>query len=153
MTSPLVVIGFGNRLRGDDGAGLVVAEHLRGRLPAATVLELETVPLDLFTRWTAESEVVLVDAALGGSAPGTVHRFDAREEPLPAELFRLSTHAGGLAEAVELARALSCLPARLVVFAIEGATFEHGARISEAVARAVLRVASCVSAECGWRHA
>lgn len=149
----LVVIGFGNRLRGDDEAGLLVAEHVRAKLPAATVLSLETVPLDLFTRWNPASEVVLVDAACSGSAPGTVHRFDARRRPLPAELLRLSTHAGGLAEAVELARALACLPAALVVFAIEGGSFEPGARVSQPVARAVLEVAAQVVAEQGARHA
>lgn len=152
MTS-LLVVGFGNRLRGDDEAGLLVAELVRGKLPGATVLALDAVPLDLYTRWTPESDVVLVDAARSGSAPGTVHRFDTMARPLPAELLRLSTHAGGLAEAVELARALACLPAALVVFAIEGESFEPGARISQSVARAVLEVAAEVVAERGGRHA
>ena len=45
-----------------------------------------------------------------GAAPGTTRRLDASRERLPAELFRGSTHALGLAEAVELARALDRLP-------------------------------------------
>ena len=45
---------------------------------------------------------------------------------LPAELFRASTHHFGLAEAVELARAVGQLPERLVVFGIEGASFGRG---------------------------
>lgn len=142
-----LVIGFGNRLRGDDAAGLAVAERLRGRLPGATVLASETVPPDLFSWWGPTSRVVLVDAACGVLAPGAVHRFDALEAPLPCELLRVSTHTGGVAEAVELARALASLPRELVVYGIEGAAFEHGAPLSAPVARAVDEVVERVVAE------
>lgn len=140
------MIGFGNRWRGDDAAGLVVAEHLRARLGGVTVLACERVPADLFDLWLPATRVVLVDAARGGGAPGTVHRFDARATPLPCELLRVSTHTGGVAEAVELARALSSLPAELVVYGIEGASFETGAPLSAEVARAVDEVVDRLAA-------
>jgi hydrogenase maturation protease len=137
VSGPRVIIGIGNLLRADDGAGRLAASRLRERLPSATVHELEAAPPDLFDRWDEASHVVVVDAAHGDRAPGTLHRFDARAEPLPAELMRTSTHAGGLAAAVELARALERLPASLVVYAIEGQTFDLGGALSPPVARAI----------------
>ena len=66
---------------------------------------------------------------------GTIHRLDASERELPAELFRASTHHVGLAEAVELARALGRLPARTVIYGIEGESFEIGERAHAAQSR------------------
>ena len=53
----------------------------------------------------------MIDGVSSGAAPGTLHRFEVADEPLPAELFSSSTHALGVAEAVELARELDRLPA------------------------------------------
>lgn len=149
MTGEALVIGFGNRWRGDDAAGLCVADRLRERLPDVTVLTCERVPADLFDVWGPTSRVFLVDAACSVLEPGAVHRFDAREAPLPCELLRVSTHTGGVAEAVELARALSSLPRELVVYGIEGGCFEPGAALSGPVSRAVDRVVERVLADLG----
>jgi hydrogenase maturation protease len=76
-----------------------------------------------------------------------VHRFDARAEALPAGRFGGSTHAFGLAEAIELARALDELPQRLVIYAIEGKAFESGAALSPEAAAAVESLAVRVRAD------
>ena len=82
----------------------------------------------------------MVDAAAAGVAPGTVHRFDAGAAPLPARSLRSSSHHFGVADAVELARSLDRLPARLTVYAIEGEDFGAGRELSPAVRRAVDQV-------------
>ena len=139
---------MGNAWRGDDGAGHAVARAARARAAAGvTVLELELVPPDLFERWTPAARVVLVDAARSGAPPGTVHRCDARAAPLPAELRRVSTHGGGLAEAIELARALDRLPAALLVYALEGARFDPGTGLGPEVAAVVEDAAARALAE------
>jgi hydrogenase maturation protease len=122
-------VGIGNPMRGDDAAGLLVAARLRELSPPGLrVAELEGEPVDLIEAF-GEAEVVLVaDAVSSGAEPGTLHRFDAGAAPLPALLAGPSTHALGLAEAVELARALGRLPERLTVLGIEGARFEPGSR-------------------------
>jgi hydrogenase maturation protease len=88
-----------------------------------------------------------VDAVSSGAPAGTIHRLDASERELPAEMFRASTHHVGLAEAVELARALGRLPARTVIYGIEGASFEVGKELTLAVATAAERVAEAVREE------
>jgi hydrogenase maturation protease len=143
-----LVIGIGNAWRSDDAAGLAVARALQeSPPPGAEVLAREGEPTELIDVWAGKDAVWLVDAVSSGAAPGTVHRLDASAEPLPAALFRVSSHLVGLAEAIELARALDRLPVRVVVYGIEGARFEAGEGLSPEVADAVARVAAAVRDE------
>ena len=85
-----------------------------GRPPAArrgsARVEREGEPIDLIDMWADEPQTTVIDAVSSGAEPGTIHRVDAGQARLPAELFRGSTHALGVAEAVELARALGRPP-------------------------------------------
>ena len=94
----------------------------------------------LLESWRNADAVILIDAVQSGARPGTVHRLEAVEQPVPRALLRCSTHAFGIAEAIELARALRQLPPRLVIYGIEGQTFAAGAGLSVAVAQAVPEV-------------
>jgi hydrogenase maturation protease len=144
----LRVICVGNAFRGDDAAGLEVAKLLGGTLPdGADVLDREGEPARLIDAFEGAEALWLVDAVSSGAPGGTIHRLDTGEQELPAGLFRASTHAFGLAEAVELARALGRLPARTVVFGIEGARFEAGDELSPEVAAAVTKVAEALREE------
>ena len=143
----MILIGVGNAWRGDDGAGLAVARRVRELSPAGVeVREVEGDATALVEAWSGAEGVVVVDAAESGATPGTVRRFDARTRPLPVRSLRSSTHAFGVSDAIELARALSRLPDRLDVYAIEGASFVAGDRLSPAVERAVAELASELSA-------
>jgi hydrogenase maturation protease len=149
VSSPArLFIGIGNPLRGDDAAGLLAAramqQHLDDRFE---VLELEGEPIDLIEAWRGAEVVLVADAVASGGEPGEVHRVDATDAPLPAKLAGPSTHALGLAEAVELARALGRLPARLIVYGIEAASFEVGAECGPQVLAAVDRVAAAAEQE------
>jgi hydrogenase maturation protease len=142
------VIGVGNPWRGDDAAGLAVARLLRGTLPPEVeVLEREGEPTGLVDAWEGAEAVWLVDAVVSGATPGTVHRLDASVQELPAELVSASTHHLGIAEAVELARALGRLPARVVFYGIEAAGAEPGDKLAPEVEAAVERVAAALREE------
>jgi hydrogenase maturation protease len=142
------VIGVGNPYRGDDRVGLDVVRALRGRLPAgADVRECEGEPAGLIDVMAGAGAVWLVDAVKSGDPPGTVHRVQADAEELPTRIFGTSTHALGLADAVELARALGRLPAHTVVFGISGAAFGAGEGLAPGVAAAVGPVAEAIRAE------
>ncbi len=118
------VIGVGNAWRRDDGAGPAVARAAGG------VCTDE--PARLLDLWDGEPHVVVVDACTSGAPPGTIHRGNAGALARTA-----STHGFGVADAVELARALGRLPARLEVYAIEGADFGHGEGLTPSVTEAV----------------
>jgi hydrogenase maturation protease len=92
----------------------------------------------------AESAIV-IDAVRSGAPAGTVHRFEVGDEPLPVTLrSSSSSHAVGVAEAIELARALDRLPATVTVFGIEGERFDLGAAVSPSVAVAIDAVVASV---------
>jgi hydrogenase maturation protease len=143
----VILIGVGNGWRSDDGAGLAVARRVRELGPAGVeVRELEGDATALVEAWSSAEHVVVVDAAQSGAAPGTIRRFDAGAGALPVRSLRSSTHAFGVSDAVELARSLDRLPARLEVYAIEGASFVAGDRLSPSVERAVAELAGELSA-------
>lgn len=146
----LALIGVGNRMRRDDAAGLEVARRLRrASPPGVNVLEREGEPASLLEAWAGAEEALLIDAVSSGGEPGTLHRFEVGDEPLPAELFRPSTHAMGVAEAVELGRELGRLPGRLAVYGIEGMSFEVGEGLTESVQLAVDRLVGELYVELG----
>jgi hydrogenase maturation protease len=131
----------GNEWRGDDAAGLEVARRLREAAPSqARVIEREGEAVDLMEAWAGADEAIVVDAVSSGAETGTIHRLDASNGRLPAELSGGSSHVFGLAEAVELARALERLPRRLLVVGIEGAAFTAGAGLTPEVERAVEQI-------------
>ena len=126
-----IVVGVGNSWQSDDGAGLAVARRLRELVPEdVDVLELEGEPVTLVEAWAGADEAWVVDAVSSGARPGTVHRVDAAEAPLPRELSTASTHLFGIGESVELARSLGRLPERLVVYGIEAAQISAGPELS-----------------------
>jgi hydrogenase maturation protease len=139
MSSSVILIGMGNDYRRDDGAGLAVARMLKASsiLPHVQVSEHNGDGMSLMDAWQTTSHVFLVDAVSSGATPGTIYRFDALAQPLSADYDFHSTHAFGLAEAIELARALNQLPQRLIVYAIEGENFSSGSGLSPDVENAV----------------
>jgi hydrogenase maturation protease len=139
-----LVIGIGQPYRGDDAAGLAVLPLIAG----AETLEHHGEGLGLMALWEGRAAVLLVDAAESGAAPGTLHRIDAAApHPLRARLFRASSHAFGVHEAIETARTLGRLPPRLIVHAVEGSRWDLGASLSPPVAAALPALAAAVQAD------
>lgn len=140
----MLILGLGNFDRSDDAAGLLVARRLRELgVPAR---EDPGEPLALLEAWSGEPEVIVVDAVVSGRPVGTIGIWNARTTPMPAGVVRGSTHGLGLAEAIELGRALGRLPHRMTVYGIEGACFDFGARASPAVVASVEQVAQHIAA-------
>lgn len=144
----LVVVGLGHPDRGDDAAGLLVARRVKPLVPAGvTVIERHGDALGLLDDWAGAALAILVDAAAARGDAGRLHRIDVTADGLPHDLGLASTHAFGVAEAVAMARALDALPARLVVYVVEGESFATGAEVSPAVAAAVAAAATRIAAE------
>lgn len=129
------VVGVGNTLRGDDGAGVVTADRLAELRPD---LDVETCAgevgtlLDLLD---GEEPLVVIDALRSGGPAGRVRRFP--DGALPPRREAGGTHDAGLGEALELAASLGRRPPSLTVIGIEGARYDLGvASLSPEVARA-----------------
>jgi len=133
------IIGCGNRDRGDDQAGILVAERLR--LLGATAAVHAGDALSLIEKWDSDEDVILIDAIVSGDSPGAVRVWDSALPlsgfPTAAAGLAVSSHGFDIAKAIELARALGRFPKRLRVYGIEGANFDRGGDVSVAVATAI----------------
>jgi len=94
--------------------------------------------------WRHADDVVLIDAVFSGAAPGTIHTFHPSTQPLATGLFLCSSHAFGLAQAIEVSRVLNELPRQMILYGIEGENFELGTELSPAVQASVDDVVSKV---------
>ncbi len=144
----ILVIGIGNAYRSDDAAGLIAARRIREQVSkCGSVIEHTGEGAALMELWKDAEPVIVIDAVRSGAAPGTVSRFDAALRPLPASMFRDSTHVFGLAEAVELSRALKQLPRPLIVYGVEAQNLEAGTNLSPAIEFAIQTVVERVLQE------
>ena len=126
------VIGLGDRDRGDDAVGLVVAERLTRLRPEADVMTWERPELDLLEVLPTHDPVVIVDAARSGAPVGTVH-----DDPhVSTDVAGRGTHGFGIAGVLELARELDRLPEELRLLLVEIGPTGHGRELSPAVALA-----------------
>lgn len=157
----VVVIGVGNELRGDDGAGPEVVARLADRLPGSVeLLRSDGDPFRLIEAWTGATLAVVVDAVTGSPADaGQLHRLVVSADRLVAggqpsgpatglnEAGGASSHSLGLGTAVGLAQALGRMPGTLIVHAVGAADFSLGRGLSAPVAAAMAGLTAAVLAD------
>ena len=141
----MIVIGVGNRFRGDDAAGLRVIDRLKDTVAC---FESDGDPSDLIVLFGSDPDVIVVDAMMSGSPPGTVTTTEiALGSPSTTRIplrSQASTHGFGVFEALELARILGTGPDRLTVIGIEGANFSAGSALTPVLESAIERVADFI---------
>lgn len=153
-SSTIRIIGLGNELRGDDAVGLLVARRIRQEVgDRIEVIEAQMVGVGLIDLMEGARVAILIDAARSGQSPGTIHRLDASAGPIALQIFPHSSHALGIAEALELARVLGVLPPRVIVYGIEAGNTEAGQALSSPVANALDEVVGQIIQECETCHA
>ncbi len=126
-----VIVGVGQPFAGDDGVGIAVARKLRDEGLCAREATDASVVLDLLAEG---SRVVIVDAVVGGGAPGDVLRLQA--DSLADGVRPLSSHGVNVVDALSLARALYGEEAARRV-ALVGVVIERPGVITEGLSPAV----------------
>ena len=135
----LLIIGYGNPLRGDDGAGPAVAELVRQSRPEAEIIISHQMTPEMADAISRADLVVFVDAAAEGAA-GEIRRVNV--EPAPnAPAFSHEATPGAL---LHMAAVLYGHAARGVLYSIAGANFELGEGLSWEVALSVREVAGAI---------
>jgi hydrogenase maturation protease len=147
-----LLIGVGQPDRGDDALGLAALDALADLADLGGDGAVERVAhhgegLGLIALWGGRRRVVLIDAMDAGRPPGTLLRFTPDSGPILAKAFRTSSHAFGVAEAVETARVLGRLPESLVILGLQGARWDLGAPLSAPVAAALPALVAAARAE------
>lgn len=148
-SSAIRIIGLGNGMRGDDAVGLMAARRIRQEVgDRAEVIEAEMAGIDLMELMKGAPIVIIIDAARSGQVPGTIHRLNASAGPIGGRIFPRSSHALGMVDALELARAMGIFPATVIVYGVEAGNMEAGQPLSQAVSKALDKVVEQIIQDC-----
>jgi len=133
-----VVLGLGNVLHADDGAGAHAIKRLRedGRLPAAVELvEGGTLGLELLSYIWDCSRLIVIDAVDVGAAPGAVLRMTGQElNSLPGNS---SVHQLGVADLLVALRMLAEKQPAVVLLGVQPENTDWSTELSPVVAAAM----------------
>jgi hydrogenase maturation protease len=143
---PVLVVGVGNLLRRDDGAGPLAAQRLRTLLPPQVVVRTSQAEVATLLELLSSCQTAILIDAVVGIPPGQVRRLDGHVDTLPTGP-STSSHALTLAQILELGRALDQLPPSLFIYGVGGADFSDGEGLSPAVEAGVSEVVRWVHAE------
>ena len=137
----LLVIGYGNPLRSDDGLGWMIAKRLAKRIgKSATVLTVQQLTPELAEPVSMADLVIFIDACYEG-APGSWQCETIQGALAPSQTF---AHHLTPATLLIYARAvLTAEPAALLV-SVAGGSFEYGQNLSPRVAAIVPEIVSTV---------
>jgi hydrogenase maturation protease len=132
VREPVRLIGLGNIFRGDDAAGIVLAERIRReKIPGLEVLLHFGDGASLIPLWDKIKRVILVDAVCAGGKSGKLISFDLQKEAFPENLFSVSSHSLGIPEALRIAKKLHRkLPAGFMFFGVTAERFNLGSKPS-----------------------
>ena len=123
LHAPVRILGCGSPLMGNDGIGLKVIEALhKTELKDLKDLDIEDAGvcgLDLLNLLEGARKVIIVDAILADSPPGTVHRIEGKDlldgtEPHPL----VSMHDLTITDVLKIGEQVQSLP-EVVAMGIE----------------------------------
>lgn len=132
----ICIIGCGNPLMGNDGAGIAVMHHFRGKYPGVDAVDGGTGGFGLIPLMEGYEKVVIVDAMTGiGDRMGEVVVFEALPTPgTPV----CALHDLGVGEVVTLARELGYVTEIVTVGIEAGAIQAFSREIDPAVQEGIL---------------
>lgn len=151
MSHPVLVLGLGNRLLGDDAAGPLAIDSLAampreatGREPAWVAQDGGTIGLGLLPAIEDAAGLIAVDAARFGAPAGTVQVFEGAALRRLLGARKVSAHEVALADLVAAASLRGTLPAKCALVAVQPACTEVGLAPSPEVAAALPRLCEAV---------
>ncbi|UCE66046.1 MAG: hydrogenase maturation protease [Candidatus Zixiibacteriota bacterium] len=127
-----LIIGIGNGFRKDDGVGLEIARRIEElNLPGITVAK-STGDITNYINVFRDFEILIIaDSIKNAGNPGMNIRIDISDLQEDFELSpNISTHWLGILETLKLANNTGYLPAKTIIYGIEGVDFSYGIGIS-----------------------
>jgi hydrogenase maturation protease len=131
-----LVIGFGNVLLGDDGAGVELVDRLRTQsMPGrCEYLDGGTLSFTLLPFVECAAALLVVDAAELDLPPGSVTLFEgAAMDEFLRSARRRTVHEVGLTDLLDMARLRDCLPERRALLCIQPSMIDWATTLSPAV--------------------
>ena len=148
-----VVLGVGNIILTDEGAGVRAVEALeRGWLLPQNVMAIDggTSGMEMIEELSNLDFLIVLDVVKTGAAPGTVVRIAGEEIPV---FFRkkLSPHQIALPDVLASLELLDAMPKEIVVLGVEFISLELGLDMTPTVAEQVPVLAAMAAEELAAR--
>jgi hydrogenase maturation protease len=143
---PVLVLGLGNLLLGDDGVGLRLLDELCAAAhwpPEVEFVDGGTQGVALLGWLAGRRALLLLDAVGLGAPAGTVHCLSAAEVEGISARRAGSAHEGNAMGLLAAARLTGCCPASLAVLGIEPAELRTQVGLSAAVEAAIPQAVEC----------
>lgn len=123
LNAPIRILGCGSPLMGNDGVGLKVIEALQEselkNLKDIDIVDAGVCGLDLLNLLDGARKVIIVDAILANSLPGSVHRIEGKDLLDGVEFHPLvSVHDLTITDVLKIGEQVQELP-EIVVIGIE----------------------------------
>jgi len=139
---PILVLGLGNPIMGDDGVGIVALEQFRDQFEVFEGVELMdggTWGMNLLPYIESAGKLLLVDAIRAGLEPGADVFLDGPDLPMVLGQ-KLSAHQVDIVDVLTLAQLRGTLPAITVALGVEPWVIEMRSDMTPAVVRGVARL-------------
>ncbi|MDA3972133.1 MAG: HyaD/HybD family hydrogenase maturation endopeptidase [Desulfobulbaceae bacterium] len=128
----ILVLGVGNILLGDEGAGVRAMEMMQDRYDFSDNVEFldgGTAGFELLSYLDDKTDLFIFDAIIDEGKPGTVKRFNLDNPPAFFQN-RISPHQLGLSEMLSTAALTDNLPAHITLFGIVPKTIDTGMELT-----------------------
>ena len=136
----ILVLGIGNLLLSDEAIGVRIIEALSQHYaftPEIDIVDGGTAGMELIDTMANREHLIVADAVLTGSAPGTVTVL--RNDDVPALFTRkISPHQLGLSDVLMALRLTGEFPRQLTLVGVEPASLEPAITLSASVEQAVV---------------
>lgn len=136
----ILVLGIGNLLLSDEAVGVRIVEALDQHYaftPEIDIVDGGTAGMELIDTMANREHLIVADAVLTGSAPGTVTVL--RNDDVPALFTRkISPHQLGLSDVLMTLRLTDEFPCELTLVGVEPASLEPAITLSASVEQAVV---------------
>jgi hydrogenase maturation protease len=135
-SAAILVLGIGNLVMSDDGAGVRVVQELQKCYrfpPHVEIMDGGTLGLDLLPKLEGIGRLLVVDAVETGGEPGTLVRLSGEELPIALQT-KVSPHQMGLKDLLAVAELMGHAPREMVLVGIQPAVIGMGAELSPRVA-------------------
>jgi hydrogenase maturation protease len=134
-----LILGIGNTLLSDEGAGIHALEYLRGHhpeLPGVHYLDGGTLSFTLAGEIEDSDNLIVIDAAQLDASPGTVRCMTGEEMDRFLGKGKCSVHEVGLLDLMDIARLTYTFPRHRALIGIQPGTTGWGDAPSPQVSRA-----------------
>ena len=155
MANNTLILGIGNTLLADEGAGIHMLDYLHRHypeLPDATCLDGGTLSFTLAPYIEAADNLIVIDAAELDAPPGTVEVFAGEDMDRFAGKTKRSVHEVSLGDLLAIAHLTDAIPENRVLIAIQPEKVDWGSCLSNPVKQALPAAAQQIVERLGRWH-